>query len=73
MILDRYLVRQFMPIFFVAIAMFMLLLSIIDLFSNLVRYLNYEVPFSQIMKISLFYLPKSLSYALPIALLFAAA
>jgi lipopolysaccharide export system permease protein len=53
--------------------MFMLLLSLIDLFANLVRYLNYEVPFSQIMTISMFYLPKSLSYALPISLLFASA
>jgi lipopolysaccharide export system permease protein len=73
MILDRYLVRQFLPIFAVAAGMFMMLLSLIDLFANLVRYLNYEVPFAQIMKISLFYLPKSFSYALPISLLFAAA
>ena len=73
MILDRYLVRQFMPIFAVATAMFMFLLSLIDLFAHLVRYLNYEVPFSQIMKISLYYLPKSFSYALPISLLFASA
>ena len=73
MILDRYLVRQFIPIFAVAIGMFAFLLSLIDLFAHLVRYLNYEVPFSQIMKISLFYLPKSLSYALPISLLFASA
>jgi len=73
MILDRYLARQFFPIFVVAIGMFAFLLSLIDLFANLVRYLNYEVPFSQIMKISLFYLPKSLSYALPISLLFASA
>jgi lipopolysaccharide export system permease protein len=51
----------------------MFLLLLIDLFANLVRYLNYEVPFSQIMKISLFYMPKSFSYALPIALLFASA
>ena len=53
--------------------MFMLLLSLIDLFSNLVRYLNYEAPFSQIMAISMYYLPKSFSYALPISLLFASA
>jgi len=73
MILDRYLIRQFLPIFAVASGMFMFVLSLIDLFANLVRYLNYEVPFSQIMKISLFFLPKSFSYALPISLLFASA
>ncbi|HCC37107.1 MAG TPA: YjgP/YjgQ family permease [Treponema sp.] len=73
MTLDRYLARQFLPIFAVASAMFVLLLALIDLFANLVRYLNYEVPFSQIMKVSMYYLPKSFSYALPIALLFASA
>jgi lipopolysaccharide export system permease protein len=40
MILDRYLVKQFFPVFVVAAAMFVLLLSLIDLFANLWRYLN---------------------------------
>jgi lipopolysaccharide export system permease protein len=73
MTLDRYLIKQFLPIFAVALSMFVLLLSLIDLFANLWRYLNYEVPFKQILKVSVFYLPKSFSYALPISLLFAAA
>jgi lipopolysaccharide export system permease protein len=73
MILDRYLLRQFLPIFVVAVGMFMMLVSLIDLFANLVRYLNYEVPFKQILTVSLYYLPKSFSYAMPVSLLFAAA
>jgi len=73
MLLDKYLLRQFFPIFFVAISMFVFLLLLIDLFSNLVRYLNNEVPISTILKISLFFVPKSVSYAMPISLLFAAA
>ena len=73
MTLDRYLVKQFFPVFFIAVAMFMLLLSLIDLFAHLVRYLNYSVSFKDMMKVSLYYLPKSFSYALPISLLFAAA
>jgi lipopolysaccharide export system permease protein len=73
MILDRYLVRQFLPIFTVAVSMFMLLMSLIDLFANLVRYLNNNIPFADIMRMSLFYLPKSFSFALPLSLLFAAA
>ncbi|MDR2951910.1 MAG: LptF/LptG family permease [Treponema sp.] len=73
MILDRYLARQFLPIFLIAISMFVFLLTLIDLFANLVRYLNNEVPFLSIMKISLYFLPKCLSYAMPISLLFAAA
>jgi lipopolysaccharide export system permease protein len=73
MILDRYLVKQFLPIFVVALSMFVLLLCLIDLFANLWRYLNYEVPAKQIFLVSLYYLPKSFSYAMPISLLFAAA
>ncbi|MDR0759852.1 MAG: LptF/LptG family permease [Treponema sp.] len=73
MILDRYLVRQFIPVFVVVVSMFVMLLSLIDLFSNLWRYLNYEVPLSQILLVCYYYLPKSLSYATPISLLFAAA
>jgi lipopolysaccharide export system permease protein len=73
MILDRYVTRQFLPIFVVAVSMFMLVISLIDLFANLVRYLNYEVPVKQIFLVSLYYLPKSFSYAMPISLLFAAA
>ncbi|MCL2211579.1 MAG: LptF/LptG family permease [Treponema sp.] len=73
MVLDRYLLRQFFPIFFVAITMFVFLLLLIDLFSNLVRYLNNEVPVLIIVKISLYYIPKSVSYAMPISLLFASA
>jgi len=73
MLLDRYLLRQFFPIFFVAISMFVFLLLLIDLFSNLIRYLNNEVPVSVIIKISLYFIPKSISFAMPVSLLFAAA
>jgi lipopolysaccharide export system permease protein len=72
-ILDRYLLKQFFPVFIIASLMFVLLLSLIDLFSNLWRYLNFEVPFKDILRVCLYYLPKSFSYALPISLLFAAA
>ncbi|MDR2943233.1 MAG: LptF/LptG family permease [Treponema sp.] len=73
MILDKYLLRQFLPNFLIAASMFVFIILLIDLFSNLVRYLNNEVPFAMIMKISLFFVPKSFSYAMPISLLFAAA
>jgi lipopolysaccharide export system permease protein len=73
MLLDKYLLRQFLPIFLIAISMFVFLLLLIDLFSNLIRYLNNEVPITTILKISLFFIPKSISYAMPMSLLFAAA
>jgi len=72
-ILDRYLLRQFSLIFVAALGMFAFLLSIIDLFAHLVRYLNNEVPFAEILRISMFYLPQAFSFALPISLLFASA
>jgi lipopolysaccharide export system permease protein len=73
MTLDKYLVKQFFPVFLVAVSMFVLLLSLIDLFMNLARYLSYEVSPIDVFRVCLLYLPKSLSYALPVSLLFAAA
>jgi lipopolysaccharide export system permease protein len=73
MTLDRYLLRQFAPVFVVSVAMFMMLLTLIDLFAHLVRYLNNEVPAREILRASFLYLPQSFVYALPIALLFASA
>jgi lipopolysaccharide export system permease protein len=53
--------------------MFVTLLGLIDLFLNLVQYLNNGAQFSDIMRASIYYIPKSFSLALPIALLFASA
>ncbi|MDR2596575.1 MAG: LptF/LptG family permease [Treponema sp.] len=72
-VLDRYLLRQFYPIFFVAISMFVFILLLLDLFSNLVRYLNNDVPVLTMLKISFFFIPRSISYAMPLSLLFASA
>ena len=73
MLLDRYLLRQFFPIFLIALSMFVFLLLLIDLFSNLIRYMNNDVQISTILKITMYFIPKSISYATPISLLFAAA
>jgi lipopolysaccharide export system permease protein len=73
MILDRYLVKQFLPIFLFSLLMFMLLVAMIDLFVNLSRYLMNEASMKDVFMVSFYYLPKCFSYALPVALLFAAA
>ncbi|MCL2214207.1 MAG: LptF/LptG family permease [Treponema sp.] len=73
MILDKYLLRQFLPIFLVAVSLFSFVLLLIDLFANITRYLNNEVPILKILQIGLYYIPQCISYALPISLLFAAA
>ena len=71
--LDRYLLKQFLPFFLVAICFSMLLFVLIDLFINLVRYLNFEVSLADIFMIKLLYLPKTLTFSLPVSLLFATA
>jgi len=73
MTLDRYLVKQFLPVFLSALALFMMLVLLIDLFLNLTRYLSNGAAFAAILKVSLYYTPKSASYALPVSLLFASA
>lgn len=73
MILHKYIVRQIIPVFFAALFFFVLLLSLIDLFANLWKYLSYEAPISSIAMLMLLYVPKCISYALPISLLFSIA
>ncbi|MCL2007805.1 MAG: LptF/LptG family permease [Treponema sp.] len=72
-VLDRYLIKQFIPVFLVASCMFILLLCLVDLFVNLSRYLNFGVSALNIFTVTALYAPKAFSYALPIALLFASA
>jgi lipopolysaccharide export system permease protein len=67
------MIRHFIPVFIFASFMFVTLLCLIDLFMNLVHYLNYEAPFSEIMRASYYYIPKGFSLALPISVLFASA
>jgi lipopolysaccharide export system permease protein len=72
-ILAFMVIRSFIPVFLVALSFFVLILEMVDLFINLWRYLNQDVPFSQIMLIQLMYLPKCVSFAAPISVLFSTA
>ncbi len=69
--LDRYLLRQFIPVFLAGLFFFVLLLELIDIFTNLVRYLAYEASIIDIAKVAVYYIPKCVSYAAPVSLLFA--
>jgi lipopolysaccharide export system permease protein len=71
--LDRYLLKQFLPVYAASVLMFILLIILIDLFIHLVRFLNAGAEISLILKVSFYYIPKSFLYALPVALLFASA
>ncbi|MEX2442284.1 MAG: LptF/LptG family permease, partial [Alkalispirochaeta sp.] len=69
-LLTRLLFSYFVPTFLAALTLFVLVIELVDLFSNLVRYLNLEVPLSSIVRVQLLFLPRALNYAAPIALLF---
>jgi len=73
MILDRYLVKLFFPIFFIALSLIILLVALIDIFANLTRYLAHEVAVLDVFRVTVYYLPKCFSYALPVSLIFATA
>ncbi|HNY22321.1 MAG TPA: LptF/LptG family permease [Treponemataceae bacterium] len=71
-ILQRYLIRQFIPVMFFSIMFFVLLLELGDLFANIWRYLSNGVGITQILKIVVAYVPKCVSYSIPLSVLFAA-
>lgn len=70
--LQVYLFKQFLPVCFVSLLFFILILELVDLFSNLWRYLANNAPLSDVCRVMALYLPKCVSYALPIAVLFSA-
>jgi lipopolysaccharide export system permease protein len=72
-LLRRMLMRQFLPIFVVALVFFILLLQLIDIFGSIWRYFAHDVSVAQVAWIALLYLPKCVSFALPVSFLFAIA
>jgi lipopolysaccharide export system permease protein len=69
-ILYRMLLRQFLPLFILAAVFFVLLLQLIDVFGSIWRYFAHNVGIREIGWIALLYVPKCLSYALPVSFLF---
>jgi lipopolysaccharide export system permease protein len=70
-IIHGMIIRSFLPLILIAILFFVLLLQIIDLFGNIWRYMAHGIGAGQIAYIALLYLPKCVSYSLPVAFLFA--
>jgi lipopolysaccharide export system permease protein len=64
------LLGQFFPIFCVALVFFVLLLQLIDVFGNIWRYFAHDVGIRQIAWIALLYMPKCVSFSLPVSFLF---
>ncbi len=69
-ILYRMTIRSFILSFIVSILFFMMIIELLDLFSNLWRYINNNIPLSAILKVGILFAPKCLFYAMPISVLF---
>ena len=67
------LLRSFLPVFFIALTFFVIILQLADIFQNITRYIDLEIPLTAVLRVQLLYLPKSVHFSLPMALLFAVA
>ena len=70
-IIQGYALRTVIGIYSIALLLFTLALQLVEVVTNLVRYIQLSVPLLSILEIQLYFLPSSLHFALPIAMLFA--
>lgn len=70
-LLARFLLRQSIPILVASLFFFVLIIQLVDLFANLVRFLNLDVPLTEVARAQLLFMPRAIAYALPVAILFA--
>ena len=71
MTLLRYLMKKFIPAFFIAMVFFAFVLDLADILINLWNYIQNAVPFVQVIRVMLLYFPKALWYTAPLSVLFA--
>lgn len=69
--LVSYIFKNYLPLLFGALALFIIGFEIVDLFMNIWKYIFNNVPVKTVLQILLYYLPKTLTFALPLAMLFA--
>ncbi|MGI9256908.1 MAG: LptF/LptG family permease, partial [Salinispira sp.] len=68
--LSKLLLINFLPVFAGAFSFFVILINIADLFVSIVRYIENDVAFLNILQLQYLFLPQCVVFALPIALLF---
>ncbi|MDC7220385.1 MAG: LptF/LptG family permease [Spirochaetales bacterium] len=68
--LTRMIFRDLIPVFLVALLFFVMILQLLDIFNNLWKFLNNDVPLTTVFVIALYYVPKCISYVLPVTILF---
>lgn len=70
MIVTRYIFKRIVPFFVVSTLFFVFILQLVDLLMNLWNYISNNVSIVDILKIYIFYIPKCVSFSIPLALLF---
>ncbi len=73
MTLVIYLLKRFVPVFFGTLAFFSFAIVLVDLLMNLWRFILESVALRDIVYISLLYIPKAISFSMPLAILFSSA
>jgi lipopolysaccharide export system permease protein len=66
-----YLLKRFFPLFLGAVAFFGMVILLVDLLVNLWKYISDQVPLASVLKVLLYYVPKTVSFAVPLSILFA--
>lgn len=69
--ITSYIFKVFLPLLLGALCLFVLAFEIVELFMNIWKYLYNNVPIPVVLKILALYLPKTVTYALPLSILFA--
>ena len=65
-----YILKKVIPFCFISLIFIALILNLVDLFMNISRYLEMEAPGREVLRVMLYYIPKTVWYAGPIAFLF---
>jgi lipopolysaccharide export system permease protein len=71
MTLLYYLFKKFLPVFIGAVSFFSFVLVLLDLLVNIWSYISSEIPVLQVLYIEFLYIPKTISFAIPLSVLFA--
>lgn len=67
----KYILKKFIPVFLGAVGFFSLVLVLVDLLMHLWEYISQHVSGLQVFYVMLYYIPKTISFALPLSVLFA--
>ncbi len=70
-LLTRYSLLIVVPIYMVSLLFFVFVLELVEVVTNLIRYVQLSVPLESILEIQYHFLPTALNFAIPIAMLFA--